>query len=78
MNPIDGSKLDFKATKGYEARRRFFFDLGQLPNIALRRGETVARGWEFTETHQQTGMKGGATMPPAPSDVSPSIQQKGG
>jgi uncharacterized LabA/DUF88 family protein len=77
VNPIDGSKLDFKTTKGYGARRHFLFELGQLPFFALRCGEAVARGWEFTNAYKHTLMKGGAPVAPQPRDVFPSIQQKG-
>ncbi len=69
--------LDFKTTKGYGARRHFLFELGQLPFFALRRGEAVARGWEFTDAYKRTLMKGGAPVAPQPHDVFPSIQQKG-
>jgi len=77
FNPVDGSKLDFKTTRGFVARRQFLFELGQLPFLALRRGEAVARGWEFTEAYKALLMKGGAQNPPQPRDVFPSIQQKG-
>lgn len=77
FNPIDGSKLDFKSTRGFAARRQFLFELGQLPFLALRRGEAVARGWEFTDAYKTLLMKGGSPAPPQPRDVFPSIQQKG-
>lgn len=34
-NPVDGSKIDYRAMPAYSARKKFFFDLGQTGFVAL-------------------------------------------
>jgi uncharacterized LabA/DUF88 family protein len=77
INPIDGSKTDYKTTPGYTARKRFFSDLGQADYIALRRGELKARGWEFRPDYRKQLIAGGNKAAPSPSDVFPNFEQKG-
>jgi len=77
VNPLDGSKFDFKTTAAFKARKQFFFDLGQSGLVALRRGELKARGWEFRPHLKRSLMNGGAPIAPQPGDVFPNLEQKG-
>lgn len=76
-NPVNGSKIDYRAMPAYSARKQFFFDLGQTGFVALRRGELKARGWEFSETYRQALLSGGAPVAPTHRDVYPNFEQKG-
>ena len=76
-NPVNGSKIDYKAMPAYSARKQFFFDLGQTAFVALRRGQLKARGWEFGDAYRQALMSGGAPAAPTPRDVYPNFEQKG-
>jgi uncharacterized LabA/DUF88 family protein len=76
-NPVDGSKINYSTKPSFRARNKFFFDLGQMAFVALRRGELKARGWEFSPTYRKAIM--GGAPPPAltANDVFPNFQQKG-
>jgi len=81
MNPVNGSKVDYKLMPAYAARKQFFFDLGQTAFVALRRGELKARGWEFSGNYRAAllagGMAGGVSAAPKATDVYPNFEQKG-
>jgi uncharacterized LabA/DUF88 family protein len=76
-NPVDSSKIDYRAMRAYSARKRFFFDLGQTGFVALRRGELKARGWEFSQAYRDALLAGGSAVAPTPRDVYPNFEQKG-
>lgn len=74
-NPIDGSVLDLGSSGVYARNTALFDEIELLQNFALRRGETVVRGWRIG----QKALKQMVTAPrvPAPKDLTPNIQQKG-
>lgn len=76
-NPVDGSKIDYKAMPAFSARKQFFFDLGQTGHVALRRGDLKARGWEFSPSYRKALLGGGSPIAPGPRDVYPNFEQKG-
>ncbi|MCE0521522.1 MAG: NYN domain-containing protein [Methylacidiphilales bacterium] len=76
-NPIDGSSLDFTLKPTFTSRRAFFADLGQRENVALRRGELKARGWELSDSYKKNLMSGAPATTLGPTDVYPALQQKG-
>lgn len=76
-NPVNGSKINYKAMPAYSARKQFFFDLGQAGFVALRRGELKARGWEFSGNYRKSLIQGAVHAAPQPGDVYPNFEQKG-
>lgn len=59
----------------HERNSTLFGEIELLPNFALRKGETVVRGWRIG----QKALKQMVSAPrvPAPRDLTPNIQQKG-
>jgi uncharacterized LabA/DUF88 family protein len=76
-NPVDGSKIDYKTMPAFSARKQFFFDLGQMGYVALRRGDLKARGWEFSQSYRKALIRGAPPATPTPRDVYPNFEQKG-
>jgi uncharacterized LabA/DUF88 family protein len=73
-NPLDGSQIDLGKTPIHAHYSRLIDTLESSPNFAVRRGETVVRGWKIG---QQASIKlvKGKTL--TATDLVPNIQQKG-
>ena len=76
-NPIDGSFINYSLKPTYTSRKAFFADLGQMENIALRRGELRASGWELAENYKRNLIQGSPPVALTPNDVYPALRQKG-
>ena len=74
-NPIDGSKLELSRTDECRNAESLFSKLEMKPNFALRKGETLTRGWEFGERALRSMQK--TPRPPESHDFVPAIEQKG-
>ncbi len=68
-NPIDGSFIDYSLKPTYNSRKAFFADLGQMENVALRRGELRASGWELADNYKRNLIKGSPPVALTPNDV---------
>lgn len=74
-NPIDGATLDLGASAVHKRNTALFDSLELLPNFALRRGETVSRGWKIGDKALKRLLKTPAS--PQAQDLVPNVQQKG-
>ena len=74
-NPIDGSLLDLGSSAVFHRNSRFLSEVETLPNFALRRGESVARGWKVGTKALRRLLRDPSV--PRASDIQPNIQQKG-
>lgn len=74
-NPIDGSTLDLGSSAVHARNTALLDQLELLPNFAVRKGETVVRGWKIGAT----AMKAMLAKPRVPTarDLVPNVQQKG-
>ncbi|WP_420633835.1 NYN domain-containing protein [Candidatus Palauibacter sp.] len=75
-NPLDGSVVDFARTGSYRRNRRLITSLERLPDVAVRRGELVSRGWALRPRVADRLMKGNPKRLNA-GDLTPQIDQKG-
>lgn len=75
-NPLDGSELDFARTDSFKKNRHLTTSLERMPDVAVRRGELVARGWVLKAGVHERITKGGAPNIRA-GDLTPQIRQKG-
>ena len=76
-NPVDGSIIDYKLMPAYAARKQFFFELGQMDSVALRRGDLKARGWEYRKSFRDALRANAPTPVLTAQDVYPDFEQKG-
>lgn len=74
-NPIDGSVINLKTTARYGEATALQAALGVAPNVAMRMGDTVTRGWQIGEK----AFKRMSRNPRAPTahDLIPNVRQKG-
>lgn len=75
-HPLDGSAIDFAATPVFSANARLIDRLDHEPDVAVRRGTLVHRGWEVghAAVAELLARRKTALLP---DDVRPKIQQKG-
>lgn len=74
-NPIDGTTLDLASTAVHTQHSQLLDQIELLPNFAIRRGETVVRGWKFGQKALASMLKSPRT--PVAKDFVPNVQQKG-
>lgn len=74
-NPIDGVVLDLAKSPVHARNTKLLEELELLPDFAVRRGETVARGWKIGSVALKRLLKNPAS--PTAKDLVPNIQQKG-
>jgi uncharacterized LabA/DUF88 family protein len=72
--PLRGGRVDLRATRQALDSKTLLRDLCALPNVSIRKGELVFRGWRvrhgrLSEHEQQVTL--------AAADLEPNIQQKG-
>lgn len=72
--PLRGGRVDFKSTRQALNSKTLFRDLCALPNVSLRRGELVFRGWRVRHG-RLSDREQNVTL--AATDLEPNIQQKG-
>lgn len=74
-NPIDGTVFNLGNSAVHQRNTQLLEQLELLPNFALRKGETVVRGWRIGHK----ALKGMMKTPrlPVAADLVPSIEQKG-
>ena len=75
INPIDGTKLDLGKSNVHIRNTRLLDEIELLPDFALRKGETVARGWKLGQNALKKLLKHPAS--PTAKDLVPNVQQKG-
>lgn len=75
-NPLDGSVVDFARTASYRRNRRLIASLERMPDVAVRRGELVSRGWALRRRVARRLMRGNPKRLRA-DDLTPRIDQKG-
>ena len=75
-NPLDGAVVDFSRTRSYGRNRRLIATLERMPDVAVRRGELVSRGWALRRRVARRLMRGSPKRLRA-SDLTPRIDQKG-
>ena len=74
-NPIDGSIMELGKSAVHTRNTKLLEDIEVLPYFAVRRGETVTRGWKIGDKAQRRLLKKPAS--PQARDLVPNIQQKG-
>lgn len=75
-HPLDGSRIDFAATRVYSRNARLIDKLELEPDVAVRRGVLVHQGWEIGRAAvTQLLSKSKATVDA--EDIRPKILQKG-
>jgi uncharacterized LabA/DUF88 family protein len=74
-NPIDGSVTDLGKTPIFQRHTRFLNEIELMPDFALRRGETVVRGWKMGKAATTSMLRRPAS--PTAQDLVPNVQQKG-
>lgn len=74
-NPIDGSALDLGATTVFRRSVSLLDQLEMEKDFAVRKGETVARGWKIGKAALTSMLK--SPRVPTARDLQPNVQQKG-
>lgn len=74
-NPIDRSVLDLGSSKIHAKNTALLDQLELLPNFAVRKGETVVRGWKLGAAAMKQMLA--APRLPTARDLVPNVQQKG-
>ena len=74
-NPFDGRSVNLARTPQHERGITLHKTLELMPDIALRLGETVVRGWQIDSDGVQTLAR--TRRPATTGDVRPVIEQKG-
>lgn len=74
-NPIDGSVLDLGTSSVHARNTALLEQLELKPNFAVRKGETVVRGWKIGEKAVKQMML--KPRVPTARDLVPNVQQKG-
>jgi hypothetical protein len=72
--PLRGGRVDFKSTRQAPSSKALFRDLCALPNVSIRKGELVFRGWRVRHG-RLSDREQSVTL--AAADLEPNIQQKG-
>jgi uncharacterized LabA/DUF88 family protein len=74
-NPISGSQVDLPRSPVHLRGTALLNQLEQAPDFAVRKGETVARGWKIGDRALKNMLK--APRIPTHQDLVPNVQQKG-
>lgn len=74
-NPIDGSVLDLSNSTVFRRGTSLMDQLELEQDFAVRKGETVARGWKIGNAALSQMLK--APRVPRANDLQPNVQQKG-
>ncbi len=74
-NPIDGAVINLGNSDVHKRNTLLLDQLELLPNFALRKGETVVRGWRIGPKALKDMMKNPRL--PMAGDLIPNIEQKG-
>lgn len=74
-NPIDGSEVDLGNSNVHKRGSALLDSLELLPDFAVRKGETVTRGWVIGSAAFKQMLK--SPRVPEARDLKPNIQQKG-
>ncbi len=74
-NPIDGTVIDLGSSKVFKRGISMLDQLELEPDFAVRKGETVARGWKIGPSALRQMLK--APRVPTAQDLQPNVQQKG-
>jgi uncharacterized LabA/DUF88 family protein len=75
-NPIDNSVIDLSQNQNFRMSESLMDSLELKPNFALRKGETVMRGWSLGSSAMKNIILNG-TRPLTARDMVPNIVQKG-
>lgn len=74
-NPIDGSALDLGSTSVFRRSVSLLDQLEMEKDFAVRKGETVARGWKIGKAALTSMLK--SPRVPTARDLQPNVRQKG-
>jgi uncharacterized LabA/DUF88 family protein len=74
-NPLDGRPYSFGAQVVYKQNRRLQSALAVAPDVVLRRGEVLSRGWRLRESALAELARN--PRPLSPEDLRPHVEQKG-
>lgn len=74
-NPIDGTAVDLGSSPVYARSTSLLDQLELEQDFAVRKGETVARGWKIGKAAMTSMLK--APRVPVAKDLQPNVQQKG-
>ncbi len=74
-NPIDGSRVNLGATNVFTRSVALLNQLEMEQDFAVRKGETVARGWKIGNASLNSMLR--SPRVPTASDLQPNVQQKG-
>jgi len=74
-NPIDGTTVDLGSGPVHRRSVSLLDQLELEPDFAVRKGETVARGWKIGKAAMNSMLK--SPRIPTARDMQPNIQQKG-
>jgi uncharacterized LabA/DUF88 family protein len=74
LNPIDGTSVDFAASRSAERNQKLHAALARAPFFALRFGDLFQEGWQLKKDILK---KGSIARPLIGSDIKPNIRQKG-
>lgn len=74
-HPIDGRRIELSTTTRFRNAQRLHQALETCPNLALRMGELLVRGWQLRPHSLQDIARSQRTL--EPSDLGPQLVQKG-
>jgi uncharacterized LabA/DUF88 family protein len=72
--PLRGGRINFSNTRLARTNRQFLRDLCKLPNVSIRQGDLVLRGWRVRPGRMPDHE---STVTLTADDLEPDIQQKG-
>ncbi len=75
VNPIDATTLDLGSTAVHKSHTQLLDQLELMPNFAVRKGETVVRGWKIGAKALKDMLR--KPRVPKAGDLVPNVQQKG-
>lgn len=77
-NPLSGKAYNFGSHETHTKNHQLQESLAQAPDVAVRRGEAVFRGWKLRQTVLTAFAEGTRKAGPLDAkDLAPDIQQKG-
>jgi len=74
-NPVSREQIDLGATEIFRRNSAMLDSIEQFDNFALRKGETVVRGWSLGQRAAASILK--KPRAPEAADLVPNIEQKG-
>src|SRR5262249_47177588 len=75
VNPLDGSLTNLGRTLVHDMQTTLHNELELLPNVALRRGELLLRGWRIRRGSLREIARTKRSL--QPTDLKPDLEQKG-